>query len=93
MVCPQQGHASVPLQNPQPCPNEGIPLAFIGQPPAALNCHQSAGGAMYRTDPIKAWKAMRTLEKGLLYHHSKCHAVCIRKPDGTKAAMDEENAK
>eukprot|EP00957_Ditylum_brightwellii_P036052 2731654-Ditylum_brightwellii.AAC.1 len=26
----------------------------------------------YRTDPVKAWKAIRTLEKGLSHHHTKC---------------------
>eukprot|EP00957_Ditylum_brightwellii_P062782 4764325-Ditylum_brightwellii.AAC.1 len=26
----------------------------------------------YHTDPIKAWKAVRTLEKGLSHHHSEC---------------------
>eukprot|EP00957_Ditylum_brightwellii_P065523 4970206-Ditylum_brightwellii.AAC.1 len=46
----------------------------------------------YCTDPIKAWRVMRTLEKGLSHHHSKCHTVCMRKSDGTKATTDEENA-
>eukprot|EP00957_Ditylum_brightwellii_P158059 12031714-Ditylum_brightwellii.AAC.1 len=47
----------------------------------------------YCTDPIKAWKGVRTLEKRLSHHPSKCRTVCMRKPDGTKAAMDEKNAK
>eukprot|EP00957_Ditylum_brightwellii_P164701 12540171-Ditylum_brightwellii.AAC.1 len=46
----------------------------------------------YRTDPVKAWKAMRTLEKGLLHHHSTCRTVCMQKPDGNKAVTDKENA-
>eukprot|EP00957_Ditylum_brightwellii_P205902 15345933-Ditylum_brightwellii.AAC.1 len=47
---------------------------------------------VYRTDPVKAWKAMRTLEKGLSHHHSTCCTVCMRKPDGNKAVTDKENA-
>eukprot|EP00957_Ditylum_brightwellii_P166253 12656863-Ditylum_brightwellii.AAC.1 len=35
---------------------------------------------------------MRTLEKGLLHHHSTCRTVRIRKPDGNKAVTDKENA-
>eukprot|EP00957_Ditylum_brightwellii_P081454 6196193-Ditylum_brightwellii.AAC.1 len=46
----------------------------------------------YRTDPIKAWKVMRTLEKGLLHHHSSCRTICMCKPDGMKAVTNEENA-
>eukprot|EP00957_Ditylum_brightwellii_P144749 11026108-Ditylum_brightwellii.AAC.1 len=47
----------------------------------------------YRTDPIKAWKAMRTLEKGLQHHHSPCRTIQMRKPDGSKVLTDGENAK
>eukprot|EP00957_Ditylum_brightwellii_P022947 1731617-Ditylum_brightwellii.AAC.1 len=43
-------------------------------------------------DPIKSWKAMRTLEKGLTHHHTKCCTVYMCKADGTKAVTDEENA-
>eukprot|EP00957_Ditylum_brightwellii_P046049 3493870-Ditylum_brightwellii.AAC.1 len=39
----------------------------------------------YRTDPIKAWMAMRTLEKGLTHHHTTCRMVRMQKPDGNKA--------
>eukprot|EP00957_Ditylum_brightwellii_P100910 7690863-Ditylum_brightwellii.AAC.1 len=46
----------------------------------------------YCMDPIKAWKAMRTLEKGLSHYHAKCRTVHMRKQDGTKATTDEENA-
>ena len=35
---------------------------------------------------------MRTLEKGLLHHHSKCCTVQMQKADGIKATTDEENA-
>eukprot|EP00957_Ditylum_brightwellii_P137481 10482005-Ditylum_brightwellii.AAC.1 len=46
----------------------------------------------YHTDPVKAWKAMRTLEKGLSHHHSTCRTVRMHKPDGDKAVTDKENA-
>eukprot|EP00957_Ditylum_brightwellii_P112363 8567061-Ditylum_brightwellii.AAC.1 len=46
----------------------------------------------YRTDPIKAWKAMRTLEKGLTHNHTTCRTVRMQKPDGNKAVTDKENA-
>eukprot|EP00957_Ditylum_brightwellii_P009097 687916-Ditylum_brightwellii.AAC.1 len=52
----------------------------------ALNC------MAYRTDPIKAWKAMRTLEKDLTHHLTTCRTVRMRKPDGNKAVTDKENA-
>eukprot|EP00957_Ditylum_brightwellii_P061241 4647606-Ditylum_brightwellii.AAC.1 len=35
---------------------------------------------------------MRTLEKGLLHHHSTCRMVRMCKPDGNKAVTDKENA-
>eukprot|EP00957_Ditylum_brightwellii_P157841 12014221-Ditylum_brightwellii.AAC.1 len=35
---------------------------------------------------------MRTLEKGLLHHRSKCCTVQMQKADGIKATTDEENA-
>eukprot|EP00957_Ditylum_brightwellii_P132341 10091693-Ditylum_brightwellii.AAC.2 len=46
----------------------------------------------YCTELIKACKATRALEKGLLHHHSKCRMVQMQKSDGTKATTDEENA-
>eukprot|EP00957_Ditylum_brightwellii_P058172 4411460-Ditylum_brightwellii.AAC.1 len=46
----------------------------------------------YHMEPIKAWKAMRTLEKGLSYHHSTCRTVRMREPDGNKVITDKENA-
>eukprot|EP00957_Ditylum_brightwellii_P207138 15351644-Ditylum_brightwellii.AAC.1 len=52
----------------------------------AYNCMQ------YKTNQIKSWKAMRTLEKGLTHHHAKCCTLKMRKADGTKAVTDEENA-
>eukprot|EP00957_Ditylum_brightwellii_P167374 12742385-Ditylum_brightwellii.AAC.1 len=49
--------------------------------------------AAVRMDPIKAWKAMRTLEKGLKHHHSPCHTIQMEKPNGSKVPTDEENTK
>eukprot|EP00957_Ditylum_brightwellii_P122058 9308605-Ditylum_brightwellii.AAC.1 len=46
----------------------------------------------YWTDLLKAWKAMRTLEKGLTHHHTKCRTIRMRKSDGTMATADNENA-
>eukprot|EP00957_Ditylum_brightwellii_P179706 13689448-Ditylum_brightwellii.AAC.1 len=46
----------------------------------------------YKTDPVKSWKAVRTLEKGLTHHHAKCRTVCMQKMDGTKSVTDKENA-
>eukprot|EP00957_Ditylum_brightwellii_P113898 8683063-Ditylum_brightwellii.AAC.1 len=35
---------------------------------------------------------MRTLEKGLARHHTKCCTIQMCKADGTKAVTDKENA-
>eukprot|EP00957_Ditylum_brightwellii_P167162 12725256-Ditylum_brightwellii.AAC.1 len=35
---------------------------------------------------------MRTLEKGLTHHHSKCRTISMHNADGRKATTDEENA-
>eukprot|EP00957_Ditylum_brightwellii_P028449 2148052-Ditylum_brightwellii.AAC.1 len=45
----------------------------------------------YGMDPIKAWKAMRTLEKGLSHHHSTCCTVRMQKPGEKKAVTGKEN--
>eukprot|EP00957_Ditylum_brightwellii_P151770 11557300-Ditylum_brightwellii.AAC.1 len=36
---------------------------------------------------------MRTLEKGLTNHHTKCCTICMQKSDGTMATIDNKNAK
>eukprot|EP00957_Ditylum_brightwellii_P055773 4226605-Ditylum_brightwellii.AAC.1 len=46
----------------------------------------------YHTDLVKAWKAMRTLEKGLTHQHTKCRTIRMQKSDGTMATTDNENA-
>eukprot|EP00957_Ditylum_brightwellii_P130862 9982824-Ditylum_brightwellii.AAC.1 len=35
---------------------------------------------------------MRTLEKGLTHHHTKCRTICMQKSDGTMATTDNKNA-
>eukprot|EP00957_Ditylum_brightwellii_P150829 11484681-Ditylum_brightwellii.AAC.1 len=45
----------------------------------------------YAHDPIKSWKAMRTLEKGLTHHHTQCQTIRMKMGDGRKAKTDEEN--
>eukprot|EP00957_Ditylum_brightwellii_P174125 13257482-Ditylum_brightwellii.AAC.1 len=47
----------------------------------------------YRHDLIQNWIAMRTLEKGLDHHHTKCWTVRMRKANSEKAKADKENAK
>eukprot|EP00957_Ditylum_brightwellii_P173131 13180554-Ditylum_brightwellii.AAC.1 len=59
--------------------------------PFSAHLHSNAR-ACHHTDPIKAWKAMRTLKKGLSHHHSTCRMVCMCKPDGSKAVTDKGNA-
>eukprot|EP00957_Ditylum_brightwellii_P081402 6191647-Ditylum_brightwellii.AAC.1 len=49
--------------------------------------------ADYKTDPVKSWKAVRTLEKGLPHHHSTNRTIRMQKKDKTKAKSDQENAK
>eukprot|EP00957_Ditylum_brightwellii_P154271 11740221-Ditylum_brightwellii.AAC.1 len=46
----------------------------------------------YKTDPVKSWKATRSLEKELTHHHAKCRTVRMSKVDGTKTVTNEENA-
>eukprot|EP00957_Ditylum_brightwellii_P047681 3622737-Ditylum_brightwellii.AAC.1 len=45
----------------------------------------------YKTNPIKSWKAIRTLGKGLTHHHVKCCTIQMCKADKTKAVTDEES--
>eukprot|EP00957_Ditylum_brightwellii_P172415 13125970-Ditylum_brightwellii.AAC.1 len=45
----------------------------------------------YAHDPIKSWKAMQTLEKGLTHHHTQCWTVRMQMADGKKATTDKEN--
>eukprot|EP00957_Ditylum_brightwellii_P053755 4072421-Ditylum_brightwellii.AAC.1 len=45
----------------------------------------------YKTDPIKSWKAIRTLKKGLQHYHSPCHTIRMWKADSTKAITNDEN--
>eukprot|EP00957_Ditylum_brightwellii_P070457 5353364-Ditylum_brightwellii.AAC.1 len=49
--------------------------------------------ADYKTVPVKSWKAVRTLEKGLLHHYSTNRNIRMQKKDGTEANSDQENAK
>eukprot|EP00957_Ditylum_brightwellii_P156095 11881799-Ditylum_brightwellii.AAC.1 len=52
-----------------------------------------AGAVMnYKNDPAGSWKAVRTLEKGLSYHHAPNRSVRMKKTTGEKATTDEENA-
>eukprot|EP00957_Ditylum_brightwellii_P184058 14020481-Ditylum_brightwellii.AAC.1 len=52
-----------------------------------------AGAVMdYKNNPAGSWKAVRTLEKGLSFHHVPKRSVSMKKPTGKKAKTDEENA-
>eukprot|EP00957_Ditylum_brightwellii_P172592 13138880-Ditylum_brightwellii.AAC.1 len=46
----------------------------------------------YKSDPAGSWKAVYTLEKGLKHHHVQNRTVWMRKANGERAKMDEENA-
>eukprot|EP00957_Ditylum_brightwellii_P063265 4801346-Ditylum_brightwellii.AAC.1 len=45
-----------------------------------------------KQDPASSWKAMRTLEQGLQYHHTANWSIQMTKQDSKKAKTDKENA-
>eukprot|EP00957_Ditylum_brightwellii_P202629 15331012-Ditylum_brightwellii.AAC.1 len=47
----------------------------------------------YKHDPIRSWKVMHTLEKGLTHHHTECRTVQMQQANGEKAKTDKDNAK
>eukprot|EP00957_Ditylum_brightwellii_P051905 3936769-Ditylum_brightwellii.AAC.1 len=45
----------------------------------------------YAHNPIKSWKTMRTLEKGLTHHHTQCWTICMPMEDRRKTKTDDKN--
>eukprot|EP00957_Ditylum_brightwellii_P208541 15357940-Ditylum_brightwellii.AAC.1 len=46
----------------------------------------------YKSDLAKRWQDMRMLKAGLCYHHTPCHTIHMKRPNGNKATSDKENA-